>query len=104
MPSNIQFFVIMIALLITFTVLFSAFSFSFAQISCPEKYGQFAGQNISATYTDEAVPTNPFGITDYVSALFDQRCSGIPTVFILVILMPLLIGAIYYVIPTFGGK
>lgn len=104
MPSNIQFFVIMISLLITFTVLFSAFSFSFAQINCPAKYGQFAGQDINETYTGESVPTNPFGITDYVSALFDQQCTGIPTVFILVILLPLLIGSIWYVIPTFGGK
>jgi len=73
MPSNIQFFVIMIALQITFTVLLSAFSFSFAQVNCPEKYGQFAGQDINETYTNESVPTNPFGITDYVSALFDQQ-------------------------------
>lgn len=104
MPSNIQFFVIMISLLIIFTVLFSAFSFTFAQINCPAKYGQFAGQDINETYTNESVPTNPFGITDYVSALFDQRCSGIPIWFTLIILFPLLIGAIYYVIPTFGGK
>ena len=101
--SNLQFFVIMIALLITFTILFSAFSYTFAQINCPEEYGTFAGQDINETY-GESVPKNPIGIIGYVTSLFDQRCSGIPIWFTLMILIPLLVGAIWYVIPTFSGK
>jgi len=101
--SNLQFFVIMIALTILFTILFSAFSFSFAQVNCPEKYGEFAGQNITETY-EQDVPKTPFGIIDYVSAMFDNRCSGIPIWFTLVIFVPLIIGIIWYVIPTFSGK
>lgn len=102
MASNIQFFVMMIALQITFVVLLSAFSFSFAQVNCPETYGQFAGQDINETYGQD-VPTNPWGITNYVTALFDQQCTGIPFVFILIVMIPLSIGLIWYVIP-FGGK